>query len=441
MTGKDGRAISEHVSLLPNLVISLQLAGGCLDLVLPTLFLSGRKDPTGLELATSTATRASQTRAHLRSSLAVKRSRHICLPVKFALLSRLSNAAAFQARHAESFTMPSADILKLAVLASVTSVVMAQAVTDKIAPLGQKAPAGCVATAPGRFEINVIAATDTPKRDVSPARFEKRKECGTEGVLVMSLKDSVAKDALDRTAYIASNFQFQFDGPPQAGAIYTAGFSLCPNGLLALGNSTQFWQCKSGEFWNLYDRNWAAQCDPVVFKAMPCGPGSEAMGADHAIGAIVSTQIVSTTMVRPIADGQPQVITTTIPIAMCQIGDGQVQAHTTPCASITQPLATATPLSQIPDGQVQVPPPAPEGPTSPAGSPPPPGSAPPADATTPTSPEPKTATPSDSPTDEVPAGPTSPPSAPPVGAGVIARSNGLALAAAIAGVVGALILL
>ncbi|KAL8372938.1 hypothetical protein RB599_000252 [Gaeumannomyces hyphopodioides] len=340
--------------------------------------------------------------------------------------------------------MPSAGILKLATLASVTSAVMAQAVTDKIAPLGQKAPAGCVATAPGRFEVTVIAAMDTPKRDLPPtsfSRLEKRKECGSEGVLVMSLKDSVAKDALDRTAYIASNFQFQFDGPPQAGAIYTAGFSLCPNGLLALGNSTQFWQCKSGDFWNLYDRTWAAQCDPVVFKAIPCGPGSEAMGADHAIGAIVSTQIVSTTMVRPIADGQPQVITTTVPIAMCQIGDGQVQAHTTPCASITQPLASATPLSQIPDGQVQVPPPAPEAPTPPAGSPPPAGSAPPADSPTPKSSEPKTPTPKSSPSDEVPAAPTSPPSAPPVGAGVIARSNGLAVAAAIAGVVGALVLL
>lgn len=370
--------------------------------------------------------------------------------------------------------MPSAGILKLATLASITSAVMAQAVTDKISPPGQKAPAGCVATAPGRFEITVIAATDIPKRDLPPARFsrlQKRKECGNEGVLVMSLKDSVAKDALDRTAYIASNFQFQFDGPPQAGAIYTAGFSLCPNGLLALGNSTQFWQCKSGDFWNLYDRHWAAQCDPVVFKAIPCGPGSEAMGADHAIGAIVATQVVSTTMVRPLADGQPQVITTEVPIAMCQIGDGQVQAHTTPCASITQPLASATPLSQIPDGQVQVPPPAPEVPTKPAGSAPPAGkptpepskptpepSKPTPEPSKPEAPKPpsspsegvpKAPPPSSSPSKGAPnvptsppsAPPTAPPSAPPVGAGAMMGSNGLAVAAAIAGVVGALVLL
>lgn len=57
--------------------------------------------------------------------------------------------------------------------------------------------------------------------------------------------------------YIAANYQFQFDAPPQAGAIYTTGFSLCANGSLALGGSAIFYQCLSGSFYNLYDRDWA----------------------------------------------------------------------------------------------------------------------------------------------------------------------------------------
>jgi hypothetical protein len=57
--------------------------------------------------------------------------------------------------------------------------------------------------------------------------------------------------------YIAANYQFQFDAPPQAGAIYTTGFSLCSNNSLALGGSAIFYQCLSGSFYNLYDRDWA----------------------------------------------------------------------------------------------------------------------------------------------------------------------------------------
>ncbi|KAM7216120.1 hypothetical protein V8F06_008495, partial [Rhypophila decipiens] len=60
----------------------------------------------------------------------------------------------------------------------------------------------------------------------------------------------------NRTRYIASNFQLQFDAPPQAGAIYTGGFSHCPNGTLAVGATTIFYQCHSGGFCNLDNRWW-----------------------------------------------------------------------------------------------------------------------------------------------------------------------------------------
>lgn len=92
--------------------------------------------------------------------------------------------------------------------------------------------------------------------------------CETEGTLEITLADGVLKDAKGRTGYIASNFQFQFDAPPQAGAIYTSGFTACSNGTLALGGSNVFYQCLSGDFYNLYDRSWATQCSPITIDLL-----------------------------------------------------------------------------------------------------------------------------------------------------------------------------
>ncbi|ORY17329.1 hypothetical protein BCR34DRAFT_611064 [Clohesyomyces aquaticus] len=43
---------------------------------------------------------------------------------------------------------------------------------------------------------------------------------------------------------IVANYQFQFDAPPQAGAIYTGGFSVCPNGTLAIGGSRNLYNLR-----------------------------------------------------------------------------------------------------------------------------------------------------------------------------------------------------
>lgn len=97
--------------------------------------------------------------------------------------------------------------------------------------------------------------------------------CSGPDVLTIMLADGVLTDSKGRTGYIAANYQFQFDGPPQAGAIYTAGWSVCGNGSLALGGQTTFYQCLSGDFYNLYSENWAAQCNPVtidVLSLMDC---------------------------------------------------------------------------------------------------------------------------------------------------------------------------
>ncbi|KAK4444497.1 hypothetical protein QBC34DRAFT_451898 [Podospora aff. communis PSN243] len=238
----------------------------------------------------------------------------------------------------------------LAVLAALGSVV-AQGVTDRIAP-PVPAPPGCRPSVNGKFEIAIVELGNKVKRDLLVNVQKRAPACSGSGILVTTLQDGVIKDAQGRTGYIASNYQFQFDGPPQAGSIYTAGFSECSNGSLALGGSTVFYQCKSGNFYNLYDRWWAEQCSPVEILAMPCGDGADEVGGQRVVG----TSVVTTTAVVPLGDGQPQVVTTTKAIPMCQIDDGQIQGHTTPCAAITPAATTAPPVSQFSDGQIQVPP-------------------------------------------------------------------------------------
>ncbi|KAI1353880.1 hypothetical protein F5Y01DRAFT_275630 [Xylaria sp. FL0043] len=214
-----------------------------------------------------------------------------------------------------------------------------QGVTEVLTPTGA-APAGCTGTADGNFEITVAKVTEQ-KRSI----LEKRAECGAEGTLVLSLKDGATTDAQGRTGYIASNYQFQFDGPPQAGALFTSGFSVCKDNILALGSSKTFYQCLSGDFYNLYDRTWAAQCEPVSLIAIPCGAKDSA--AQSPDGQIVGTTVVQTTIVTALSDGQPQVVTTSLPVPVystyvpvSEYTDGQIQV--TPTFSATATVGTPT---------------------------------------------------------------------------------------------------
>ncbi|QLQ79007.1 hypothetical protein HG537_0B03540 [Torulaspora globosa] len=88
--------------------------------------------------------------------------------------------------------------------------------------------------------------------------------CKNSGTLTIQLKDGVLTDAKGRIGSIVANRQFQFDGPPpQAGAIYAAGWSITPAGNLALGDNDVFYQCLSGNFYNLYDQSIGEQCHPI----------------------------------------------------------------------------------------------------------------------------------------------------------------------------------
>ena len=93
--------------------------------------------------------------------------------------------------------------------------------------------------------------------------------CSNEGTLKLVLKEGILRDEKGRIGSIVANRQFQFDGPtPQAGAIYAAGWEITPDGNLALGNNDIFYQCLSGDFYNLYDEKIAKQCSPIHLEVV-----------------------------------------------------------------------------------------------------------------------------------------------------------------------------
>ena len=93
--------------------------------------------------------------------------------------------------------------------------------------------------------------------------------CKVDGTLEMNLKGGILTDGKGRIGSIVANRQFQFDGPPpQAGAIFAAGWSLTPEGNLAIGDNDVFYQCLSGNFYNLYDQHIGSQCTPVHLSAI-----------------------------------------------------------------------------------------------------------------------------------------------------------------------------
>ena len=95
------------------------------------------------------------------------------------------------------------------------------------------------------------------------------QSCKNNGTLSMTLKKGILVDGKGRIGSIVANRQFQFDGPPpQAGAIYAAGWSMTPEGNLAIGDNDVFYQCLSGNFYNLYDEHIGTQCTPVHLSAI-----------------------------------------------------------------------------------------------------------------------------------------------------------------------------
>jgi hypothetical protein len=149
------------------------------------------------------------------------------------------------------------------------------------------------------------------------------------------------KDAKGRQGYIASNFQFQFDGPPQAGAIYTSGFSVCGNSSIALGPSTVFYQCRSGSFYNLYNENWAPQCESVALDVIPCEVAGSTPTAAPVASQSVDGQPEGTTVLTQLSDAQPNG-PSAIPVSQYSDGQPQMPSALLSQLSDAQPIATGT---------------------------------------------------------------------------------------------------
>lgn len=257
-------------------------------------------------------------------------------------------------------------IASLALAALATAKPMPGGVTSAVAPSGS-APAGCQTSYSGSFEIEVVNASSSSKRSIAKRDI----------TLVMTLQDGILTDSDGRTGYIASNYQFQFDKPPQAGAIYTAGWSICSNGSLTLGDDSVFYQCLSGMFYNLYDKDWAAQCSPIYIQVIgTSGTATTAAASQISDGQITASpqpiceytdgQPQATNCVSQISDGQVQAHTTTSAVceyidgqpqagcstssAVCEYIDGQPQAG---CSSTSMPMTTTSAVCEYVDGQPQ----------------------------------------------------------------------------------------
>ena len=181
--------------------------------------------------------------------------------------------------------------------------------------------------------------------------------------MILTLQNGQLKNQQGDTGYIADNFQFQFDNPPQTGAIYTSGFSVCGNGSLALGGSSVFYSCNSGGFNNLYDRSWAPQCSAIYINTLPGGSASPSGGASQAPDS--QPQASTRAGVTQISDNQPQASTRA---GVTQISDNQPQAPTS-AGRVTQisdnqpqaPTSAGGAVTQISDNQPQAPTSAPGG--------------------------------------------------------------------------------
>jgi hypothetical protein len=202
-------------------------------------------------------------------------------------------------------------------------------------------PSGCSASRSGTFNIQTVNVTkSSTKRGLESRQLS--------GALTLNLNNGVLRDQAGRQGYIASNYQFQFDNPLQAGARESTGFSVCSNGSLALSSSGRaapaiWYSCQSGTFYNLYSQSTGAQCIPIYIVAV---------GSTGGVSQISDGQPQATQpgRVSQISDGQPQAATPRPSSAgpvVSQISDGQPQAAT------PKPTSTRPVVSQISDGQPQ----------------------------------------------------------------------------------------
>ena len=123
----------------------------------------------------------------------------------------------------------------------------------------------------GQAQATTAAATATATASTTTDTNDPvdAVSCKSDGTLQLTLKEGIVTDEKGRIGSIVANRQFQFDGPPpQAGAIYAAGWSITPDGNLALGDQDVFYQCLSGNFYNLYDEHIGSDCSKIHLEVV-----------------------------------------------------------------------------------------------------------------------------------------------------------------------------
>ncbi|KAF2652195.1 hypothetical protein K491DRAFT_605324 [Lophiostoma macrostomum CBS 122681] len=216
---------------------------------------------------------------------------------------------------------------------------LADDVPEGIAPPGGS-PDGCEQSVDGNFTIG-ISKTGSSKL---------RRETGSEAInaaTVCSLKDGVLKDANGRIGSIVANNQFQFDGPPpQAGAIYTGGFSVCGNNSLAIGPSTRWWRCMSGDFGNLYNEWIGDQCSEVrILAGLSSSSSSSSSTASSTSTSASSSASDSATVTTDLSS---TIAPSTTAASNATVSSG---SHSSSGSLSTKSAGTTTPVADAPNAQ------------------------------------------------------------------------------------------
>ena len=159
-------------------------------------------------------------------------------PQNIAAISPQDIGAASAPAPAEQSSQVPAGPVQDAGALSAQDVGAASAPEQSVGQLSQIAD-GQVQNAPFAQDVGTFSQTNLARRQAPGSTGRKP--------LTVYLDNGILKDSQGRQGYIADNFQFQFDAPPQATAYVTSGFSVCPDGTISLRGSNIFYQCPSGD--------------------------------------------------------------------------------------------------------------------------------------------------------------------------------------------------
>jgi hypothetical protein len=245
--------------------------------------------------------------------------------------------------------------LTLSLLALAASAVVAQNAAGN--------PGGCQTSFSGTFSFQTsnVSSSKMMARGIDDVldRPVRRQAASCGSSVTLTLKDGLLLDSKGRTGYIASNYQFQFDGPPQAGHLATSGFSVCGNGSLAIGPSAVFYNCLSGTFYNIYTQSQGPQCAEVLLETFPCqATGSVATAATSLIsapGEETNSQVATTSAAQSMMVMSAQ---TSAPASTFAASTASAAATpypiasngSTPAATGSAPPAGVTPAASTPAG-------------------------------------------------------------------------------------------